>query len=265
MKIIPFLCGGIVCCSVLTIFSCTKSAKDAPGAAIAQTTANSSLSLSANADSRTVTGFSPGDTLVIKGDTSNGDQTAMVQTAFKDNTVPNFVSYTALGPTLSGNGGIDRSLMKFRIRDLSDSIRSNPPVVKKALLYLYQYHRPADQDPYGLFQNGDNSLELHRIVGDWDSHTVTWNTQPAVARGAANPLEDVVVIPSVVTPLPAGKNDNQAVDITDMINKIISTGHNEGFLLKLTRQGENAGIYGRAYGSYTCPVVSKRPRLILYF
>ena len=105
-------------------------------------------------------------------------------------------------------------------------------------------------------------MELHRIIGDWEDSTVTWNTQPALAQGSANSLEDVVMIPSVTTPLPAGTSDDRVIDVTDIMRKVFTSQSNKGFLLKLTNENGNAG---RSYGSFASPLVSKRPRLVIYF
>ena len=255
MKIIGLAIYCTLLCSLLTLFSCTKSNIEAT--AFDQNKVNGKL---LNGDAVASTDFMPGDSLVVKADTSNGDMTALLHSAGES--TPYFPSLTA---TDYGALSTNRSLMKFKLRGISDSLRNNPPQIKKAVLYLYQYHRPADRDPYSIKQTGDNSIEVHRIVEDWDYNTLTWGTQPAVAKGAANPLEDVVVIPAVKTPLPAGTNDDQVVDITDMVRRIIEYRNNKGFLFKLSKQGEMTAGAGRAYGSPACPVASKRPRLVIYF
>lgn len=251
--------GILLVYSLFAFFSCTKN-NEVNSPALSQSKASSRLL--SNADALGTTVFAPGDSLVVKGDTSNGDETILLQTYAPDTNRINFISFVALGPSLSGNYGIDRSIIKFKLRHVSDSIRNNPPQIQKAMLYLYQYHRPADQDPYTNFQSGDNSAELHRIISDWNSQTVSWNNKPVLANGSANPLEDVVIIPPVTTPLPAGTNDNQELDVTDMVRKIISSRNNEGFLLKLTLEHT---VFGRSYGSFACPDRSKRPKLVLYF
>ncbi|TKK66670.1 DNRLRE domain-containing protein [Ilyomonas limi] len=257
-NVAPVYC--ILVCSLFALFSCTKNTEDV-NAALIQNKAGSRL---LNASNVAIIDYMPGDSLVVKGDTSNGDETVLLHSGYGGISRPDFPSFTALSNGFGGIDGRDRSIMKFKLRGINDSLRNNPPQIQKAVLYLYQYHRPADKDPYTIAQNGDNSVELHRVVGDWEPGTINWSNQPTLARGSANPLEDVVIIPPVVTPLPAGTNDDQVVDVTDMVRKIITAGNYKGFLLKLTRQGEFS-YFGRAYGSFTCPIESKRPKLILYF
>ena len=206
--------------------------------------------------------YQPGDTLELRGDTSNNDETALLYS--RDGGVSNagFTSFKAISNGFGGVNGKYRSVMKFRIRHIDDSTVSNPPPIQKAVLYLYQYAAPTDVDPYTIQQDTGNTLELHRIIGDWEDSTVTWNTQPALAQGSANPLEDVVMIPSVTTPLPAGTSDDRVIDVTDIMQKIFTSQSNKGFLLKLTNENGNAG---RSYGSFASPLVSKRPRLVIYF
>ena len=258
MKTLASRYGVLPLCFLLLFFSCTK-------------TNEVTYSLPSSADDFTdnrlvsLSQFAPGDSLVLRGDTSMGDETAMVQTAFKDNNVNNFVSFTALAEYLSGNGGIDRSLMKFSLRGFADSGTNAASKIQKAVLYLYQYHRPADNDPYTNPQTDDNSAELHRVVSHWDANTVTWNTQPKLAKNSADSLQDVIIIPAVVTPLPRGTNDNQALDVTAMLKRMLRSGVNEGFMLKLSATGEAGFDQGRAYGSFACPIVARRPRLVIYF
>jgi hypothetical protein len=207
--------------------------------------------------------YQPGDTLVLRGDTSNNDQTALLYS--RDAGIPKsyYPSFKALNS--DGSGGVIgkyRSVMKFRIRHIDDSTSSNPPPIQKAELYLYQYSTPAELNPYTIQQDASNGVELHRIVGDWEDSTVTWVTQPALAQGSANPLEDVVIIPPVTTPLSDGVADNLVIDVTDMMRKVFESQSNKGFLLKLSNEDANAG---RSYGSFAAPLVSKRPRLVIYF
>ena len=238
--------------SCVIFFGCTK---DGSGA----NTNNYTSAI--NSENRSLLTVQPGDTLVARGDTSRGDQTLLLHSGYGGYSTPNFVSFTALGQNFGGIDGHDRSIMKFKVNVNTDE---NTPTVKKALLYLYQYHRAADNDPYSEPQDASNSVELHRIVSRWDEDSVVWRKQPRVAAGSANPLEDVVIIPAVATPLPAGTNDDQVIDVTDMINKIISTKNNQGILMKLNDNAEQRR-YGRAYGSVTCDDVSKRPKLVVYF
>jgi len=208
--------------------------------------------------------YVPGDTLIVTGDTSNGDETVLLFSGlgYDNIAMPN---YNAIGVIAKGFGNIQgkaRSILKFRLRHIDDSFRDNPPPIKKAVLYLYQYSVRTDQDPYIRQQNGNNAIELHRIIGDWQDATVSWNTQPNLATGSVNALEDVVTIPAVTTPLAAGTTDDQQIDITDIMRKIFESHDNKGFLLKMAEESANCG---RSYGSFSCPDQGKRPKLVIYF
>jgi len=233
-NVTPVYC--ILVCSLFTLFSCTKNTEDV-NAVLAQNNAGNRLF---NADAAAIIDYMPGDSLVVKGDTSNGDETVLLHSGYGGISTPDFSSFTALAEGFGGIQGKDRSIMKFKLRGINDSLRNNPPQIQKAVLYLYQYHRPADRNPYTIPQNGDNSVELHRVVGDWEPNTINWSNQPTLAKGSANPLEDVVMIPPVVTPLPAGTNDDQVVDVTDMVRRIMAAHNYKGFLLKLTKPGESS-------------------------
>lgn len=206
--------------------------------------------------------YQPGDTLDVRGDTSNNDMTALLYSRDAGVSNAGYPTLMALGGGFGQANGKYRSVLKFRLRHIDDSTSENPPPVKKAILYLYQYSAPTDLDPYTVQQDPANGLELHRIVGDWQDSSVTWNTQPAVASGSANPLEDVVMIPAITTPLAAGTSDNLEIDVTDMMRNILTNESNKGFLLKLSNENANGG---RSYGSSASPLASKRPRLVIYF
>jgi len=257
MKNVVVICCFLLC-SLLGLFACTKNSGNAPVPPPNSTDTSSPT----DDDTLSPPKYAPGDTLVIRGDTSNNDESVLLFSGNGGISMPDFPSFIALGKGFNVTNDRARSIMKFRLRHISDSSRNEPPQIQKAVLYLYQYHLPADQDPYAIQQSADNGLELHRIVGDWQDSTVTWSTQPSLAQGSANPLEDVVMIPPIATPLPAGTTDNQVIDVTDMMRTIFASHSNKGFLLKLTNESVAAG---RSYGSFACPAVSKRPKLVLYF
>jgi len=208
--------------------------------------------------------YAPGDTLIIIGDTSNGDETVLILSGRGGNTMPNYKSIAAIGSAYKGIVGMDRSIIKFGLRDVVDSSRDTLPPIQKAVLYLYQYSFSTKYDPYTdtAQQNGNNAMELHRITGDWQASTLSWSTQPTLAKGSANALEDVVTVPAIAIPLAAGTTDDVQIDITDMMRKILESGENKGFLLKMSDERANAA---RSYGSFSCPDNGKRPKLVIYF
>ncbi len=249
-------------CIVFSCLSCSKIKENSPAGNVYNATISNTYATA------TVV-IVPGDSIVIRGDTSHGDQSALIQSRLdpylRDNNYLNFPAFNALVWTWSGVPGNDRSLMKFNLARVPISIRDNPPVLKKALLYLYQYQRNDGLDIYTVRQTVSNIAELHRIKGNWISHTVNWNNQPALAKGSANPLEDMVAIPAITTPLARGVQDNIVVDITDMVRRMVVENTNDGVLLKMTPQEEDHPYCGRSFGSFSCPDNSKKPRLVLYF
>jgi hypothetical protein len=249
----------ILLCSLIGLFACTKNRNDAQPV---PPPSGTDTTLPTDGDTLNPPKYAVGDTLILRGDTSNNDKTVLLYSGNGGVSTPGFPSFTALGKGFSATNDRTRSIMKFRIRNLDDSSRDNPPPVQKAVLYLYQYTDPAGLNPYAAQQHTENSAELHRIIGDWQDSTISWHTQPALAEGSANPLEDVVIIPAVITPLQAGANDNQVIDVTDMMRKIFADRSNKGFLLKLTN--EDAEV-GRSFGSFACPNANKRPKLVVYF
>jgi len=207
--------------------------------------------------------YGPGDTMELRGSISNGDMTALLYSLDEDISKSEFPSFTALGNGFGDKRGRYRSLMKFRIRHLDEPTAYNPPPVQKAVLYLYQYYACSDLNPYINELDTNNTAELHRVVGYWQDSAVTWKTQPALATGAANPLEDVVMIPAITTAARvAGTNDDQVIDVTDMVRKVFESRENRGFLLKLNNESINSG---RSFGSFACPNINKRPKLVVYF
>jgi hypothetical protein len=234
--------GCILLCSFFGLFACTKSDN--------------------GIDPLKPRKYNPGDTMELRGNTLGGDETVLLYSRDEGTGNPGFPSFAALGNGFGGNEGKYRSMMRFVIRHIDEPTLNTPPPVKKAVLYLYQYYQPTDVNPYRTQQDTNNTVALHRIVGDWESSTATWSRQPALAQGSANPLEDVVIIPPVATPLPTGINDNQEIDVTDMMRNIFENRNNKGFLLKLLDENAN---YGRSFGSVACPNINKRPKLIIYF
>jgi hypothetical protein len=257
MKNVVVICCIIVC-SVFGTIACTKDT----GNVQPVPPPSGSDSTPTDVDTSNPPKYAPGDSLIVRGDTSNNDETVLIHYGDGGIGIPDFPSFAAVGNGFEAISGKDRSIMKFILRHITDSSRDNPPPVKKALLYLYQYTDPSLRNPYSVHQSDSNSLELHRIVGDWKDSTVTWSTQPALAQGSANPLEDVVTIPAITTPLAAGTSDNVVIDITDMMQKIFESHSNKGFLLRLTYESVSAG---RTFGSPACPNPNKRPKLAIYF
>ena len=256
MKNVTFICCIIVC-SFFGLVACSKHHDT-----VQPTPPPVDTSKTPGGDTVPTT-YQPGDTLELIGNPDDTSYpTALLYAGDKGISSPDYPAFTALGKAFVGTGFRTRSIMKFRLKRVFDSLSSTQPQIQKAILYLYQYTDTANKDPYIVQQDADNGAELHRVTGFWQDTSITWHTQPTLAEGSANPLEDVVMIPAVATPLAAGTTDNQAIDVTDMIREIFATKDNKGFLLKLTNE---AGVTGRSWGSFACPDASKRPKLVIMF
>ena len=259
MKILT-TCYAFVLLSASFISSCSKT----------ESTASSNLlNAKGSSDGVELTGFASGDSTVIRGDTTHGDQSALIQSRkspnLRDSNYVGFPAFSGEAWTWDGVVGNERSLMTFSLDRIPPRIRRDPPAITKVLLYLYQYQRNDGLDIYGVEQTMLNEVEIHRIQGNWASNTVTWNHQPKLASGSVNPLEDMITIPAISTPLAMGVKDDIVVDITDMIRRMITDDTNKGFLLKLTEEEESHPYCGRSFGSFTCPLNGKKPRLVVYY
>lgn len=235
---------SVVCCVLMCgLFACSKNSSKLPDTTIPRK-------------------YFPGDTMELRGNVNGGDQTVLLYSQNGDVAEADFPAFAAFGKGFNGNEGRYRSLMKFRIRHIDEPSLNYPPPVKKAVLYLYQYYPAADFNPYRLQQNTDNAAALYRIGGDWSDSTVTWSTQPSLAQGTSTSPADVVILPAVATPQPSGAADNLEVDVTEMMQNVFSNRENKGLLLKMVNEDVSSG---RSFGSFACPNVNKRPKLVIYF
>lgn len=256
MKNVTFICCFIVC-SFFGLVACSKHTDPV------QPTPPPVDTTTTPGGDTTPSPYQPGDTLTLIGSANDTSYpTALLYAGDKGISMPEFPAFKALGKAFVGTGFRTRSIMKFRLKRVYDSLSPNQPPIQKALLYLYQYTDTASKDPYTVQQDANNGAEIHRVVGYWQDNTITWHTQPKLADSSANPLEDMVTIPPVTTPLAAGTTDNQVIDITDMVRVMFAAHDNKGFLLKLTNE---AGVTGRSFGSFACPDASKRPKLVIFF
>ncbi|GGO71486.1 DNRLRE domain-containing protein [Nonomuraea cavernae] len=126
----------------------------------------------------------------------------------------------------TGAGAINRSLLHF---NLPMPLGTQ---VDQARLETY-----FDQ---ALGEAGPVTVEAREITGDWDSWTVTWNNQPAVAATAA----------ATVTRQPGELSRWHAFDVTGVVNAwMTSEGDTPGFMLKAADETNAAPVGGPVYES----------------
>lgn len=134
--------------------------------------------------------------------------------------------------TLSASGcteGLVRSLIKFS--ELSSIPASS---VLSAKLNLFCVNSSASWGtsyfPGSPYPNS-NPGWVERVSSPWDEHVVTWRTQPATTT----------VNRAIIPPSGARWGWNTSIDVTDLVNDILASGSNEGFMLKLQTE-----VYYRA-------------------
>ncbi|MEV0622293.1 DNRLRE domain-containing protein [Nonomuraea sp. NPDC050404] len=122
--------------------------------------------------------------------------------------------------------GINRSLLNFYLPMPIGT------VVDDARLETY-----FDQ---ALGEAGPVTVEAREITGDWDSWTVTWNTQPTVA---ATPI-------ATVTRNPGELSRWHSFNVTGVVNKWMTTADEvPGFMLKAADESATGKVGGPVYES----------------
>lgn len=145
--------------------------------------------------------------------------------------------------------GTMRILLKF------DGLNNVAPgtIISNATLKLYGVPTSTSYGnssfpgaPFGT----TNEAWIRRVTGNWAENTVTWNTQPSTTT--AN---------QVTTPVSTSQFSwNMAVNVTDIIRDIISSGTNNGMMLML----QNEAIYRASFfASSDYPDSTLWPELVL--
>ncbi len=100
---------------------------------------------------------------------------------------------------------------------------------------------------YGI----DNSFVIQQVTTPWDPAQVTWFNQPATTT------ENQIVIPSTSQPF-----ENLEIDVRTLIQKIVNTNANYGFMLRLQNETKyTSRIFCSSYYFNT----SRHPRLVLLY
>jgi hypothetical protein len=154
-------------------------------------------------------------------------------------------SNTELGAetwTISGNQVAVRTVFRF------DSLPLLP--VKSARLTLFSDPTPGTANLVNPNYGTANAFYIQRVSSNWNTTAnVTWNTQPSVDSAGA------ILIPQTnVSSL-----DLQSIDVTALVNKMISSG-NYGFEIRLQTEAiYNSRIFSA--GGYSD--ATKHPKLVL--
>lgn len=259
MKKINFLKTSFALAMITSlIFSCKKSA-DVPSPLSASQKDASVLAIN---DSATLTYADSGQCALLHGlGLPNG-----YNIDFRNTNFNNYDCFTASSWTYSGIQAPLRSLMKFGFGHLNPAC--TPATLVSAKLYLHQYVNASNGTPYSISQV-PNDYEIRRVLSPWVASTVTFNTTPASnglpsVAGAKN----AVAVSSIATPF-TGLQDNQVVDVTEMVKKMIFGGapytQNNGFMIRWPNGRETQFYKARWYGSFTAPNIADRPVLKLYW
>jgi hypothetical protein len=122
--------------------------------------------------------------------------------------------------TWDGIEGVNRGLVKFDL----DQLPANSEIVKAKLSL---YHLPY-ADKYWSMSNlsGSNEVYLQRVTSNWVEDEVTWNTQPTTTN------ENQVILPESSS----RTQDYLDIDVTELLNQIVVSGENYGFMLQLATE-----------------------------
>lgn len=179
---------------------------------------------------------------------------------FQSQNYNNYDAFVANNWTAGGYPFATRSLLKFSFANLPASCTAASLV--RAKLQLHQYVNSSNGVPYSI-QQSPNSAEIRRVLSPWTASTVTWNTQPSTT-GLPTLPRNAVAVPQITTPF-SGLQDNQLIDVTAIVRKMLATGQNYGFELRFPNGTENQPYKARWYGSFTAPNIADRPTLKLYW
>jgi len=160
-----------------------------------------------------------------------------------DPTAPELV---AMAWTVNGEAFNARAAFEFNFTDLPAGMP-----VRSAKLSLYSNHNPINGDHTDANYGTTNAFYISRINALWSPSTTSWLTQPGIDT------DGQVLIPQT----------NQAfldvtdVDVTTMVNKMISSG-NYGFKIQL----QNETIYNsRVFYSSAATDSTKHPKLVVAY
>jgi len=168
-----------------------------------------------------------------------------------------FPEFSYLAVTNSSCPAWTRHLIRFRGITDSSIIPTGATIIS-ATLHLYGI----PSSPEGNYGNseypgspwnvyGPNNGWVYELADSFDTHTVTWNTQPALKHS-----DSVFIYPSS-----SRWNEDDSLDVTNMIIDMFHHG-NTGFMLRL----QNETVYNeRMFGSCYFSDSTKHPSLTVQY
>ncbi|HEY8895434.1 MAG TPA: DNRLRE domain-containing protein [Niastella sp.] len=152
--------------------------------------------------------------------------------------------------TINGNPFTVRSLLKF---DLS-SIPASATILSSNL-YLYSYPSPTSNGNLTDANFGtSNAMYVQQVTANWSPGTATWANQPSTTTTGQ------VTVPTTTT----GQSVlDLNLDVTAMVNSMVSTSANYGFMLKLQNEVTyNSRIF---VASHNSSYPTKYPKLVVVY
>ena len=180
----------------------------------------------------------------LRPDAAEG-QDAILYSLAPNNNYGDHHQFNAQAWTNSGTPQTMRSLIKFNLEEIPDSI-------KIEAIELSLYHFVASNNPGHSQIAGSNESKIQRVLEPWQEATVTWNTQPSTSD-----VDEVT--------LPASTSDTQnyeSIDVTGLIMgptgiKLV----NHGFMLSLkTEEYYRSMVFASSDGPE-----SLRPKLVIKY
>lgn len=116
---------------------------------------------------------------------------------------------------------LERGLIKFDLEQLPANIE-----IVKAELSLYHFEYNINQYQPMSNLSGSNEVNVQRVTSNWVENEVTWNTQPTTTN------QNQVILPESST----RNQDYIDIDVTKLVNEMVLSGVNYGFMLKLATE-----------------------------
>lgn len=153
----------------------------------------------------------------------------------------------AEGWTNGGNPHDVRTMIKFDLTGIP-----NGAIIDSAKLYLYADLNPINGNQIDAMFGPTNSYYIQRVTSNWTLPTpFTWNNPPATTT-----------VNQVTVPQSTSSFENTVADVKLLINDILQSGNNNGFLLKLVNE---VTYNSRQYYSSTNSDPNKRPKLVIKY
>lgn len=156
--------------------------------------------------------------LTLRPDGASGED-AMIFDFQPNSNYASGVDLQANAWTFTPTPGIVRSLLKF---DYS----SIPPQAVVTSAYLSLFQNTTSSSGNHSQQSGSNNAWLQRVTSTWSESTVTWNNQPSSTN-----VNQVSVHASN-----SANEDYPNIDVTALVQDILASGNNDGFMLKLATE-----------------------------